>query len=77
MTKAIEMARVSAKGGFNLFWGLAISTIISAVGVILVTRLLSPSEYGIVAIAWMTPSLVTLFRDRDVNSPILIRFLKC
>lgn len=77
MTKAIKMARVSAKGGFNLFWGLTISTIISAIGVIIIARLLSPPEYGLVAIAMMTPGLVTLFRDRGVNSAILIRFLKC
>ena len=35
MTKAIKMAKVSAKGGFNLFWGLTISPVILAVGVIL------------------------------------------
>jgi len=71
------MARVSAKGGFNLLWGLVTSTLISAIGVVLVARLLSPPEYGLVAIAWMAPRLVTLFRDRGANSPILIRFLKC
>ena len=76
MSKAIRIAKVSAKGGFNLFGGLTISTIISAIGVIIIARLLSPPEYGIVAIALMTPGLVTLFRDRGVNSPILIRFLK-
>ena len=51
MSKAIRMAKVSARGGFNLFWGLASSSIISALGVILVARFLSPSEYGLVAIA--------------------------
>lgn len=68
MIKAIKMAKVSAKGGFNLFWGLATSTIISALGVILVARLLSPPEYGIVAIALMAPNLITIFRDWGVNS---------
>ncbi len=71
MTKAIKMAKVSAKGGFNLFWGLTISTIISAIGVIIIARLLSPPEYGIVAIALMAPSLITLFRDWGVNSAII------
>jgi O-antigen/teichoic acid export membrane protein len=71
VTKAIEMARVSAKGGFNLFWGLAASTIISSVGVILVARLLSPSEYGLVTIASTAPNLIILFRDWGVNSAII------
>jgi stage V sporulation protein B len=71
MTKAIEMARVSAKGGFNLFWGLAASTIISSVGVILVARLLSPSEYGLVTIASTAPNLIILFRDWGVNSAMI------
>jgi len=77
VTKAIKMAKVSAKGAFDLFCDLATSTIISAVDVIIIARLLSPPKYSIVAIAWMTTSLVTLFRDLGVNSPILIRFLKC
>ena len=68
MNKAIRMARVSAKGGFNLFWGIATSTIISAISVILIARLLSPPEYGIVAIALMAPNLITIFRDWGINS---------
>ena len=71
MTKSIKMAKVSAKGGFNLFWGLATSTIISAIGVILVARLLSPSEYGLVAIALMAPNIITIFRDWGVNSAMI------
>jgi len=51
LSEAIGLARVSVKGGFNLFWGVAASSIISALGVILVARILSPSEYNLVAIA--------------------------
>ena len=57
--KAADIAKASAKGGLNLFWGLAASTIISSLGVILLARLLSPSEYGLVTIALTAPSLVT------------------
>jgi len=63
VTKAIKMAQVSAKGGFNLLWGSTISTIISAIGGILVARLLSPPEYGLVTIAMMAPNLITILRD--------------
>jgi O-antigen/teichoic acid export membrane protein len=72
VTKAIEMARVSAKGGFNLFWGLAASTIISAAGVTFVAWLLSPSEYGLVTVAMMAPNLITLFRDWGMNSAMIM-----
>jgi len=71
VSKAAEMAKVSAKGGFHLFWGLAVSTIISAVGVILVARLLSPSEYGIYAIALTAPNLIMIFRDWGVNAAMI------
>jgi O-antigen/teichoic acid export membrane protein len=62
VSKAAEMGRVSAKGGFQVFWGLAASSIISAVGVILVARLLSPSEYGLVTIALTAPNLIAIAR---------------
>jgi len=71
VSKAIRMARVSARGGFNLFWGLAASSIIRALGVIIVARLLSPSEYGVVAIALMAPNLIGIFRDWGVNSAMI------
>jgi O-antigen/teichoic acid export membrane protein len=65
------MARVSAKGGFNLFWGLAASTIISAIGVIVVARLLSPSEYGIVTIAVIGPNFISIFQDWGISAAII------
>jgi O-antigen/teichoic acid export membrane protein len=71
MSKAAEMAKVSVKGSFHIFWGLVASTIISAVGTILVARLLAPSEYGLYAIALVTPSLIQYFRDWGVNVAII------
>jgi O-antigen/teichoic acid export membrane protein len=65
------MARVSAKGGFNLFWGLAASTIISAIGVIIVARLLSPSEYGIVTIAMIGPNFMSIFQDWGISTAMI------
>ncbi|TRZ50480.1 MAG: hypothetical protein D4S01_06635 [Dehalococcoidia bacterium] len=68
MSEAIRMARVSVKGGFNLFYGLIISTIISALGIIFLARLLSPSEIGILAIAVVAPNLFAILRDWGINS---------
>jgi len=71
MTNAISMANISVKGGFNLFYGLIISTIISALGIIFLARLLSPSEIGILAIAVVAPNLFAQLRDWGINSAMI------
>ena len=71
MSKTSEMAKVSAKGGFHLFWGLVISSAISAIGAIIIARLLSPSEYGLYSIALTAPSLIAMFRDWGINSALV------
>jgi O-antigen/teichoic acid export membrane protein len=64
------MAKVSATGSFQLFVGVAASTIIMAVGTIILARLMLPEEYGLYSIA-LTPSyMIILFRDWGVNSAI-------
>jgi len=65
------MAKLSARGGLKLFLGVSISSIVSAVGVILLMRLLTPSEYGLVTIAMISPALIALFRDWGVNSAMI------
>jgi O-antigen/teichoic acid export membrane protein len=67
VSKAKSMAKVSAKGVFNIFWGLAASSIISAVGVMLVAGILSEGEYGLVAIVLTGPNLIAIFRDWGVD----------
>jgi len=67
VSKAISLARTSARGGFNLFWGVAASSIISALGVIFVARILSPSEYGLFAIALIAPDLIQIIRDLGID----------
>ncbi len=70
MSKAAEMAKVSAKGSFHLLWGLVASTVISAVGTVFVGRLLSPSEFGLYSIAFAAPNLISLFRDWGVTTAV-------
>jgi O-antigen/teichoic acid export membrane protein len=64
---AIMMAKTSTKGSFHLFWGVAASSLISALGVIVLANLLTPSEYGLYSIAFYLPTLVALFRDWGMN----------
>ena len=71
MSKATEMARVSAKGGFHLLWGLVLSTVISAVGTIIIARLLGPDNMGLYAIALAAPNLIGTFRDWGVTTAMI------
>ncbi len=71
MSKAAEMARVSSKGGFHLFWGLIASTLISAVGTIFVARLLGADNYGLYLIALTAPNLISTFRDWGINTAMI------
>ena len=68
MSKSLNLAKVSAKGGFNLLWGLVISAIISALGVIVVAGILSEAEFAIVSIALIGPTIITYVRDLGIDS---------
>ena len=65
------MAKVSARGGFSLFWGIVVSTVVSAVGVIVLARILQPQDYGLYTIALAAPSLIGTFRDWGMNSAMV------
>ena len=68
MSKAADMAKVSAKGGFHVLWGLVASTIISSIGTIFIARLLSPDLYGLYAgVVLIGPTLIATFRDFGIN----------
>ncbi len=71
MSKAANMAKVSAKGGFHLLWGLVASTVISAVGTIFVANLLGDTNYGLYTIAVAAPTLISLFRDWGINGAMV------
>jgi len=71
MSKATEMARVSARGGFHLLWGLVLSTVISAVGTIIIARLLGPDNMGLYMIALAAPNLIATFRDWGVTTAMI------
>jgi O-antigen/teichoic acid export membrane protein len=71
MSKATEMARVSAKGGFHLLWGIVLSTVISSVGTIFIARLLGSDNYGLYAIALAAPNLISTFRDWGITTAMI------
>ncbi len=67
MSKTAEMARVSAKGSFHLLWGLVASTLISAVGTIIIARLLGADNMGLYTVVLAAPNLIAIFRDWGIN----------
>src|SRR5208283_202688 len=71
MTQATEIARISAKGGFHLLWGLVVSTIISAAGTIVIADLLGPNNFGLYAIALTAPNLISTFREWGVPTAMI------
>ncbi len=73
MSNAADIAKVSAKGGFNVLWGLVFSAIISSVGVIFIARLLGSDAYGLYTIALTAPNLFLIFRDWGMTYA-MIRF---
>ncbi len=68
MDKALDMGKSSATGGFQLLVGVAVSTIIMAVGTIILTRFMpSSTEYGLYGAALIPASIINYFRDWGVN----------
>jgi O-antigen/teichoic acid export membrane protein len=67
------MAEQAARGGFFLFVGNALSTVILAIGVIVIARLLGPSNYGLYTLTFVAPSFLISLADAGMNAA-LIRF---
>jgi len=65
--KALKMGKVSVKGSFQLFIGKAASTVILAIGSIILARLMAPAEYGLYAIALIPSMTISLFRDWGIG----------
>jgi O-antigen/teichoic acid export membrane protein len=71
LSKATDMAKVSAKGGFHLLWGLVASTLISSIGTILIAIFLGEDNMGLYAIAVAAPNIMTIFRDWGINTAMI------
>jgi stage V sporulation protein B len=72
LDKASGMAKSSARGGFKLFIGVSISSVVTAISLILVLRLLgNPDEYGIITTALIFPTILSLIKDWGANSAMI------
>jgi O-antigen/teichoic acid export membrane protein len=73
MSKAEDIAKVSAKGSFHLLLGLIVSSVIFSVGTIFIARLLGSDLYGLYTVVLTVPAAIQIFRDLGVNFAI-VRF---
>ncbi len=71
MSKAGDIAKVSAKGSFNMLWGLVVSTVIGSVGMIFIARLLGSDQYGLYTVVITVPLIIQIFRDWGMNSAMV------
>jgi len=66
-----KIAEDSARGGFFLVTGTALSTLIMAIASIIVARFLGAELYGQYTLALVTPQLLFLFTDLGINQGII------
>ena len=68
-----DMSRVvedSARGGFYLTLGNITSTIIQAISVFIIARILGPDQYGLYTISTIIPTLLLLFVNPGIDQGI-------
>lgn len=70
MEKAFKMGKASATGSFQLLLGVATSTVVMALGTIILTRFMSPAEYGLYSVVLIPSAMISLFRDWGVNTAV-------
>ena len=61
------IVQTAARGGLFLFIGSASSTVIMAIGGILVARLLGPSSYGLYSLSLVIPTFLVSVSDMGMN----------
>ena len=71
MSKSLDLARVSAKGGVNILWGLTLSSAISAIGIMVVAGILPEAEFGIMTKALIGPTIIISLRDLGIDQAII------
>lgn len=71
MDKALEIGQVSATGSFKLFVGKMVSTLLLAVGTIILTMIISEGDYGLYVVALIPATAMLLFQDWGVGAAMI------
>jgi O-antigen/teichoic acid export membrane protein len=77
MDKAIEIGQTSAQGSLHLFLGQIISTILLAVGTIVLQLFILEKDYGLYAISLIPVTTFLLFQDWGVGAAMARQCAKC
>ena len=75
--KAIKLGKASATGSFHLFGGRIISTIITAIGTMILGALILETDYGLYTIALIPLSTLLLFHEWGIGSAITRYCAQC
>jgi O-antigen/teichoic acid export membrane protein len=67
----MEIGKTSSIGSFHLFVGRVISTVIAAVGTIILTTLILEADYGLYAVALIPTTTFLLFQDWGIGSAMI------
>ena len=70
MDKAFEMGKTSTAGSVQLFLGTSISTVIRAVGAIVLGLFILQSDYGLYAVAMIPGATFALVQDWGISSAL-------
>ncbi len=68
MDKALQMGKSSTAGSFFLLIGVVASTVIMALGTLILAGILSDAELGLYGIVLIPSTMIAFFRDLGVNS---------
>ncbi|MFX1520818.1 MAG: oligosaccharide flippase family protein, partial [Promethearchaeota archaeon] len=71
MDKASQIGQTSAVGSLHLFLGKMVSTVILAIGTIIVGMLISEGDYGLYAVALVPATTLMLFQDWGVGAAVI------
>jgi O-antigen/teichoic acid export membrane protein len=66
-----KVAEKSTRGSFHLFIGNFLSEIFNAVGIIIVARLLGPTEMGIYGLSFVIPGVFTILTGLGLGQAMI------
>lgn len=75
--KAVGLGKVSATGGLHLFTGRLISSLIMAIGTLILGALILDTDYGLYTVALVPSATFLLFSDWGVGSAIIRYCAQC
>jgi O-antigen/teichoic acid export membrane protein len=77
LDKILKLGQISASGGFHLFLGKILSTVILAIGTIILGIFILEGDYGLYTIAAVPAATILLFQDWGVGTAMIRYCAQC